>query len=79
MPPIINRDRCIACGKCASICCMDVFGPTEPQTIPEVCYPEECWHCRVCVMDCPVQAIQMRYPLPLTLLWTDAAGKEETI
>ena len=76
MPPVINRKTCIACGRCADICCMDVFGPTEPKTIPEIRYPEECWHCRACVMECPTHSISMRYPLPLTLLWKSAPGKE---
>lgn len=77
MPPIIQTEKCTSCGKCALICCMDVFGPTEPHTIPEVRYPEECWHCRACVMDCPSGAIEMRYPLPYTLLWKDAPIKED--
>ena len=25
MPPIINKDKCIACGVCADICPTDVF------------------------------------------------------
>lgn len=68
MPPVIDRETCIGCTKCAQICCMDVFGPAEPKQVPEIRYPEECWHCRACVMDCPVGAIQLRYPLPLHLL-----------
>lgn len=78
MPPVINRDTCIACGKCADLCCMDVFGPTEPKTIPQVRYPEECWHCRACIMECPTGSITMRYPLPLTLLWKEAPRKEDS-
>ncbi len=74
MPPVINPKKCVACGKCALICCMDVFGPTEPKTVPLVRYPEECWHCRACVMDCPTGAIEMRYPLTHTLLFRDAPG-----
>lgn len=68
MPPVIDREVCIGCTKCAQICCMDVFGPAEVKQVPEIRYPEECWHCRACVMDCPVGAIHLRYPLPLHLL-----------
>lgn len=68
MPPVIQEEKCIGCTKCAQICCMDVFGPAEPQTIPTIRYPEECWHCRACVMDCPAGAIDLRYPLPYMLL-----------
>ena len=68
MPPVIIQERCIGCTKCAQICCMDVFGPAEPNSVPEIRYPEECWHCRACVMDCPAEAIALRYPLPMLLL-----------
>ena len=68
MPPIINRSKCTACNTCAQICTMNVFGPVMPGRIPEVRFPEECWHCRACVMDCPVEAIDLRYPLPMMML-----------
>ena len=47
---------------------MDVFGPAEPKKVPAIRYPDECWHCRACIMECPVGAIEMRYPLPYMLL-----------
>lgn len=72
MPPMINEEKCIACNTCAQICGMDVFGPVVVKRKPTVRYPEECWHCRACVMDCPVGAIEMRYPLPMMLLHTKA-------
>ena len=28
---------------------------------------KECWHCRACVIDCPVSAIEIRYPLPIMM------------
>lgn len=63
MPPIIDEEKCIACNTCAEICPMQLFGPVTPGKIPQVLYPYECWHCRACIMDCPVDAISMRYPL----------------
>ena len=68
MPPIIRKEDCIGCGTCVQICCMDVFGPCEKGAVPKVRYPDECWHCRACVMDCPVGAITMRYPLSHMML-----------
>ncbi|MCI8538402.1 MAG: ferredoxin family protein [Oscillospiraceae bacterium] len=68
MPPVIDQKKCTACNTCAQICCMNVFGPVTSREIPQVRYPEECWHCRACVMDCPVQAIELRYPLPMMML-----------
>jgi len=49
---------------------MDILGLDEEQK-PIVLYPEECWHCRACVLDCPVNAIDMRYPMQFMLLHTD--------
>ena len=68
MPPKIDKNKCVGCNTCAQICCMNVFGPVTPGQIPVVRYPEECWHCRACVMDCPTQAITLRYPLPMMML-----------
>lgn len=68
MPPVIKRETCIGCGMCADICCMDVFGPMGQDGYPVVRYPDECWHCRSCVMDCPTQSISLRYPLPMMML-----------
>lgn len=72
MPPVIDRKKCIKCGKCAQICCVDVYGPFDKEHGPIVRYPEECWHCRACVMDCPTGAIDLRYPLPYMLLYEDS-------
>lgn len=68
MPPVINASKCIKCGTCVQICCMDVYGPCEKGQIPKVRYAEECWHCRACVMDCPGGAIDLEYPLATMLL-----------
>lgn len=68
MPPIINKEKCTACNTCASVCTMNVFGPVTPGQVPVVRYPEECWHCRACVMDCPHGALDLRYPLPMMML-----------
>ena len=72
MPPVIDEAKCIKCTKCAQICCVDVYGPAEPGEVPTVRFPEECWHCRACVMDCPAGAIDLRYPLPYMLLYKDS-------
>lgn len=77
MPPKIKQNDCIACGTCASICCMNVFGPVQKGTVPVVRYPDECWHCRACVMDCPTHAIEMRYPLPYQILFRTVPGLKE--
>ncbi|MBM3292368.1 ferredoxin family protein [Candidatus Bathyarchaeota archaeon] len=66
MPPTFN-DNCITCFKCVEICPTDILQKGEKK--PVVAYPEECWHCGACMMDCPTKAIRINLPLwlrPLT-------------
>ena len=60
MPPIFNKN-CIRCYKCVEICPGDIL--RESSDGPVVAYPDECWHCGACMMDCPVDAIQLNVPL----------------
>lgn len=70
MPPVINKDECISCGKCTDICSEDVFFGSANGEIPAVTYPDECWHCYACVLDCPVEgAIKLRIPLPMMIAY----------
>jgi len=70
MPPIIDKNKCTGCGKCVDVCLMDVFFGSKKKETPVVTYPEECWHCNACVMDCPVGgAIRLRIPLPATVFY----------
>ncbi len=72
MPPIINRERCNGCGICVEICPTDVLRAVNKKEPPEVKYPEECWHCNACVLDCKQSAITLRIPLPQMMLYVDA-------
>ena len=70
MPPIIDREKCICCGKCVDVCSSDVFFGSKTGETPTVSFPEECWHCNACVLDCPAEgAVTLRIPLPATLLY----------
>lgn len=40
---------------------------------PRIKFPEECWHCDSCVLDCPVGAISLRIPLSYGLMHVDAS------
>ena len=75
MPPIISIKKCKACGICADICPTDVF-VMKKGSPPVIKYPEECWHCNSCVLDCPESAITLRLTLPQMLLYVDAKGKK---
>jgi adenylylsulfate reductase subunit B len=55
----------------------DVFGKKEKKGPPFVRYPEECWHCNSCVLDCNQSAIELRIPLPAMMLHVDAGGKRK--
>ena len=40
---------------------------------PTVAYPDECWHCGACMVDCPIPgAIDIRLPLPLMILHVES-------
>lgn len=72
MPPVINSEKCIHCGKCADICSEDVFFGSKKKELPAISYPDDCWHCSACVSVCPVEgAIKLRIPLPMTLLYKE--------
>lgn len=70
MPPLIDKNSCVTCGICVEICPLDVLKQENNHIL--VKYPEECWHCRACIMDCPNNALTMRYPLSHMLLHIDA-------
>lgn len=78
MPPIIDNNKCVRCGLCVQICPMDILRmkTTADEKYVEVVYPEECWHCRACAIDCPQQAIKLRYPLSHMLLTVDVPDIE---
>ena len=68
MPPVINAKLCISCGKCREICEGDVFYASKKGSIPVVSYPDECWHCGACMIDCKAQAIHIELPLFMRLV-----------
>jgi adenylylsulfate reductase subunit B len=65
MPPLIDRKKCKRCGLCAEICPEDVFWGSQKKKYPRIKFPEECWHCGACLLDCPGQAISLYIPLPM--------------
>ena len=52
-----NRERCIYCGGCVSVC------PKDALTLKEIRMkvdPKKCIDCGICVRFCPVEAIKLR-------------------
>ena len=79
MPPVIDETKCIHCGKCADICPLSVFFfRREERAVPEVRYPDECWHCNACVLDCPQGAVSLQIPLNYMLLRIEASQLKQT-
>jgi adenylylsulfate reductase subunit B len=72
VPPVIDKDVCVKCWTCVDICPTDVLHKASADQPPEIRYPEECWHCNACKLDCPSQGIALRIPLPAMLLYTNA-------
>ena len=60
MPPVFN-DKCVKCFKCVDICPGDIL--RESENGPIVAYPDECWHCGACMMDCPSGAVKVEFPI----------------
>ena len=82
MPPIIDKEKCIECGTCAQICPLDVIRFVKDENGKKhvkVKYPYECWHCRACAIDCPKQAIKLRYPLSHMLLHIEVNPDERSV
>ncbi|MCF8106752.1 MAG: ferredoxin family protein [Desulfohalobiaceae bacterium] len=69
MPPVIDPEKCTKCGICVDICSEDVFYESKQGEIPTVTYPEECIHFAGCVYNCPSEAIRLRIPLPMQLVY----------
>lgn len=78
MPPVIDKEKCVRCGLCAQICPLDVLFQDRSTREILVRYPDECWHCRACAIDCPKQAIHLRYPLTHFMLTSDGSYEQDT-
>ena len=69
MPPVIDPKLCNGCLTCYRMCPQDVFAFSRGKMkIPQVAYPQECWYCGACVVDCPREAIRLKLPLPLHIV-----------
>jgi NAD-dependent dihydropyrimidine dehydrogenase PreA subunit len=68
-----NPEICTGCNQCVEICRSDVLMPNpEKKKPPLVLYPDECWYCGVCVLECKHPgAITMLHPLnqSISVIW----------
>lgn len=63
-PIVIDADKCAGCNRCADACPIDIFMPGEGRGEPPyAAYPDECWYCGCCVMECPAKAVTLTHPM----------------
>lgn len=70
MPPVIDKDKCTACGICRDVCSEDVFFLVKKddemgEDRPMITHPDFCYHCYLCVNECPAEAIRLRTPMTM--------------
>lgn len=60
-----DDEICIGCNRCVAICRSDVLAPSpERGGSPIVVYPDECWYCGACVLECAHPgAVTLVHPL----------------
>lgn len=74
MPPEIDYKKCSTCKICMNICSEDVFVITkdfeqEKREKIVASHQEMCWHCAICVDECPEGAINLIIPLSMHVLY----------
>ena len=81
-PIRFDEAKCVGCNRCLEACMIDVMLPGEPGRHPVAAYPDECWYCGCCVMECPTGAISLHHPLMNQTKWVEKASllknKEES-
>jgi len=71
-PLSFDKDKCTNCRRCIDACPGDILIEGENSgDIPIVAYPDECWYCGCCVLECPAQAIRLRHPLMNQVRWIE--------
>lgn len=61
MSVVIDRAKCVACGRCAQICPGNVIR-TDADGKAYVKNPSDCWSCASCMKECAVRALAMVLP-----------------
>ena len=59
MPIAIDTEACTGCEICDDVCPIDVIRMTDigGKRVAYMKYPEECFHCQACIIDCPEDCI----------------------
>lgn len=62
----VDASLCNQCGRCVDYCPEDVLRMDGDQLL--VRYPDECWGCGVCELECPTGAVQVVFDVQRRLL-----------
>jgi adenylylsulfate reductase subunit B len=57
----IDKDCCSGCGTCVQLCPGHVLAMDE-RGLPTERYPDSCWYCGVCEVECPEGCIRVIFP-----------------
>jgi NAD-dependent dihydropyrimidine dehydrogenase PreA subunit len=57
----IDLSCCTRCGLCAEFCPGHVLA-LDRDGQPFERYPEDCWYCGVCQVECPAECITVVFP-----------------
>lgn len=66
----VDEHKCVSCGKCASVCKMDVDVTKTPNHT-------ECIRCGKCITSCPTDAIKFNYGFEMPKKITDGIEKPD--
>lgn len=58
MGAVIDRSKCVACGRCVYICPGNIIRK-GPDGIPYIRHPSDCWNCTSCMKECAGKAIYL--------------------
>ena len=58
---LIDYDCCTGCGACVD-CCPGHVLAMSAEDRPHEKYPDDCWYCGVCAIECPVACITIIFP-----------------
>ena len=57
MSILIDKEKCIGCGKCCAVCPGTLI-KKDQNGKAYIKYPKDCWGCTSCIKECPVHAVK---------------------